>query len=84
MVYINNKVYLYGGIGRQVFSYFSVWDNIKKMWEKSEQNHFYQRTKADSGRSGHTICNYKKTIIMFGGERKFNALSRKRECYNDF
>lgn len=36
------------------------------------------------GRFGHTCCVYKKSFIIFGGEKKFNQAFKKRECFNDF
>jgi len=35
------------------------------------------------GRHGHSACEYKRTLIIFGGEHEFNPTLNFRECLND-
>jgi len=36
-----------------------------------------------AGRHGHTACEYKKSLVIFGGEQQFNSALNYRECLND-
>jgi len=36
-----------------------------------------------SGRHGHSACEFKKNLIIFGGEQNFNTTLNIRECLND-
>eukprot|EP01016_Furgasonia_blochmanni_P024807 TRINITY_DN2675_c0_g2_i1.p1 TRINITY_DN2675_c0_g2~~TRINITY_DN2675_c0_g2_i1.p1 ORF type:complete len:130 (-),score=13.57 TRINITY_DN2675_c0_g2_i1:151-540(-) len=35
------------------------------------------------GRFGHSACIYKREMIIFGGERRYNATIKQRECLSD-
>ena len=35
------------------------------------------------GRYGHTVCYYRHTLVVFGGEKQYNPALRARECLND-
>ena len=35
------------------------------------------------GRHGHTACEYKKQVVIFGGEQRWNPTLGYRECLND-
>ena len=36
-----------------------------------------------TGRHGHSACEYKNNLIIFGGEREFNPSLNFRKCLND-
>ena len=35
------------------------------------------------GRHGHSACEYRKTLIIFGGEQLFNDIINVRDCLDD-
>ena len=52
---------------------------VKQFWYKPE----CQGDIPNYGRHGHTACEFKKNIVIFGGEKKFNSAIKIRECLND-
>ena len=76
---VGRHVVLYGGLSNVENDEIVVYDPVKRMWAKpkmSGEMPFY-------GRHGHSALEYKKSVIFFGGEKKYNESISLRECLND-
>lgn len=76
---VGRHIVLYGGLSNLENDEIVVYDPIKKSWNKPKMTGempFY-------GRHGHTALEYKKSVIFFGGEKKYNENISLRECLND-
>lgn len=77
---LQDRVFLYGGMGRDLdpnlYELFVKDLSWKKHLSSKEPNQ-------KIGRLGHTSNAYKKSIVVFGGERKFNKTLKIRNCLSD-
>ncbi|CAD8174604.1 unnamed protein product [Paramecium octaurelia] len=75
-----NKAYMYGGIGNDLFKNFIALNTQTWTWKDIGVG---KGEAPVDGRFGHTATLYKQSIIIYGGEKKFNNVMRIRECYSD-
>ncbi|CAD8070637.1 unnamed protein product [Paramecium primaurelia] len=75
-----NKAYMYGGIGNDLFKNVIALNTQTWTWKDIGVG---KGEAPIEGRFGHTATQYKQSIIIYGGEKKFNNVMRIRECYND-
>lgn len=76
---VGKYIVMYGGLSNNVLDDMTLYDPAKKVWTKqktSGEMPFY-------GRQGHTALEYRKSVIIFGGEKQFNENIKMRECLND-
>jgi len=91
---VGKTVVLYGGIGNKLFDKIQVFDPgkwfrilfvlktsflVKEIWTTPETNGEIPR----EGRHGHSACEYKGSVWIFGGEKKYNHALGFRESLND-
>jgi hypothetical protein len=60
MVELNNKVYIYGGVGNELMNVMSELDLERLTWK-----HFPDPL--EEGRYGHTMLKFKGQLVIFGG-----------------
>jgi len=75
----NKTVVLYGGIGNKLFDKVQIYDPGKESWTTPETVGEVPR----EGRHGHSACEYKGNVVIFGGEKKYNHALGFRESLND-
>jgi hypothetical protein len=71
---------MYGGIGNDLFK--NVVALNTQTWTWKDIGLGTGEIPAE-GRFGHTATLYKSSILIYGGEKKYNNAMRMRECYND-
>ena len=71
---------MYGGIGNDLFKNVIALNTQTWVWKDIGLGKGEAPTE---GRFGHTANLYKQSIIIYGGEKKFNNVMRIRECYSD-
>lgn len=79
MTTVGKYIVLYGGLSNSENDEIVVYDPMKKVWSRPKltgEMPFY-------GRHGHTALEYKRNVIFFGGEKKYNQVMALRECLND-
>jgi len=76
---VGKWIILYGGISSQILDEINLYDPIKNLWTKPAVTGETPR----SGRHGHSAVEFKKTLVIFGGEQAFNPTLNFRECLND-
>jgi len=87
MTVAKNKAFIFGGLGSKVFNDVLSFD-IGKIFLQPEVNSkdtgkwAQHENLGDNpcGIYGHSLCYFKKRLILFGGEVKFNFHLRQREC----
>ncbi|CAK76775.1 unnamed protein product (macronuclear) [Paramecium tetraurelia] len=75
-----NKAFMYGGIGNDLFKNVIALNTQTWVWRDIGVG---KGEAPPEGRFGHTATLYKQSIIIYGGEKKFNNLMKRRECYSD-
>ncbi|CAD8167232.1 unnamed protein product [Paramecium octaurelia] len=75
-----NKAFMYGGIGNDLFKNVIALNTQTWIWRDIGVG---KGEAPLEGRFGHTATLYKQSIIIYGGEKKFNNLMKRRECYSD-
>ena len=69
------KMHLLGGISKNVHSSMIVYHPMTKKWDRIE-------TKGCIPRYGHSVVEYEKNLIVFGGSTDYNEAYKTRECVN--
>lgn len=72
-----NKLFLLGGVSRSIISDVNVFNIGLKKWEKTPTIGVETEP-----RFGHTVVEYNKKLIVFGGGTDFNSIHKVRECLN--
>ncbi|KAL4481097.1 hypothetical protein ABPG72_015052 [Tetrahymena utriculariae] len=78
LTYIDGRLYLYGGMGLDLFNTMCYLDFQTWKWINMDQ-----AAQLQEGRYGHTGHQYKKDLLVFGGEKKYNSHLKMRQCFND-
>ncbi|KAL4463779.1 hypothetical protein ABPG72_022833 [Tetrahymena utriculariae] len=76
----NQKLYLYGGFGFQLFNSLYQFSLKDYEWKKTETNGFYGN---QSGRFGHSANLYKNQMVIFGGASEYSSKLKNRAFMND-
>ena len=71
--------YLYGGRSHLSVNHVDMVDLQTSIWTKIDPTGDH----LPDGRAGHTVCEYDKNLVIFGGEKRFNNALKIRECLND-
>ncbi|EAR84527.1 kelch motif protein (macronuclear) [Tetrahymena thermophila SB210] len=75
----NGTLFLYGGIGCEIYKEVSALNTENWQWFDLNQD----GDQPSEGRQGHSLVCYKNQLVLFGGERKYNKNVRIRECFSD-
>ncbi|KAL4486350.1 hypothetical protein ABPG72_007136 [Tetrahymena utriculariae] len=75
----NGTLFLYGGIGCEIYNEVCALNTENWQWFDLNQ----EGDQPSEGRQGHSLVCYKNSLVLFGGERKYNKNVRIRECFSD-
>ena len=76
---VGKKLVLYGGFNNTCFQDVFIFDPSMQRWIKPEVTGEVPL----EGRHGHSACVYKKSLVVFGGQKDYNHELRYRECLNE-
>lgn len=70
---IGNKAYLVGGVSNHLHEDIYTFDFVAKQWKEQEYTNEHNQFKQ---RFAHTAVNFRNSLVVYGGEDKYNAVSK--------